>query len=260
MRGWNIVALTVGLAAPVCAQHGVVTNRFTSPEDVAAGGRIFRSHCANCHGVDGAGGKGPDLTRGVYRHGGEDPDLYDTISGGIPGSEMAGIFFEGKQLWQIVAYVRSLADSSKGAQPTGDARRGGALVSGKGGCLQCHMAGGQGGRMGPSLDDIGAARSPSHLKTAILEPGEEVLPSHWTVKATTKKGETVSGRRLNEDTFSVQLLDSKDRLLSLAKSDLESYEIVKKSAMPSYKGMLTDSEVDDIVAYLVGLRRRGTAR
>jgi putative heme-binding domain-containing protein len=260
LRGWNVLVLVVGLALPVYAQHGVVTNRFTSPEDVAAGGRIFRSHCANCHGIDGTGEKGPDLTRGVYRHGSEDLDLYKTISEGVPGSEMAGIFFEGKQMWQIVAYVRALADSSKGAPPTGDATRGGALVSGKGGCLQCHMAGGEGGRIGPSLDDIGAARSPSHLRTAILEPGEEVLPRHWTIKATTKKGEAISGRRLNEDTYSIQLLDSNDRLLSLDKSDLDSYEIVKKSAMPSYKDMLTDSEVDDIVAYLVSLRRRGTVR
>ncbi len=262
MRRWIVLALAVGLAAPVCPQtgHGVITNRFTSPEDVAAGSRIFRSHCANCHGIDGSGAKGPDLTQGIYRHGSEDLDLYNTISVGIPGSEMAGIFFEGKQMWQIVAYVRALADSSKGALLTGDKTRGGALVSGKGGCLQCHMAGGEGGRMGPSLDDIGAARSPSHLKAAILEPGDDVLPRHWTVRAKTKKGEAVSGRRLNEDTFSVQLLDSNDRLVSLAKSDLESYEIVKKSAMPSYKGMLTDSEVDDIVAYLVSLRRGGAAR
>ena len=261
MRGWNVLALAVGLAVPVCAQtgHGVVTNRFTSPEDVAAGGRIFRSHCASCHGLDGAGGKGPDLTPGVYRHGSEDLDLYNTISLGVPGSEMAGIFFEGKQLWQIVAYVRSLANS-EGGQLAGDAANGGTLVRGKGGCLQCHMAGGEGGRMGPSLDDIGAARSAAHLKEAILEPGKDVLPSHWTFKATTKKGESISGRRLNEDTFSVQLLDSKDRLVSLAKSDLESYEIVKTSVMPSYKGMLTDTEVDDVVAYLVSLKRRGTAR
>ncbi len=215
MRGWNVLVLVVGLALPVCAQHGVVTNRFTSPEDVAAGSRIFRSHCANCHGIDGTGDKGPDLTRGIYRHGSEDLDLYNTISKGIPGSEMAGIFFEGKQMWQIVAYVRSLADSSEDAPPTGDKTQGGALVRGKGGCLQCHMAGGEGGRMGPSLDDIGAARSPSHLRTAILEPAKDVQPGHWTIKATTKKGEAVSGRRLNEDTYSIQLLDSNDRLVSL---------------------------------------------
>lgn len=262
MRGWIVLACAAALAVPVGAQtgHGVVVNSFTSPEDVAAGSRIFRSHCASCHGIDGSGAKGPDLTPGVYRHGSEDLDLYNTISLGIPGSEMSGIFFEGKQLWQIVAFVRSVAARSDGGQVTGDPARGATLAGGKGGCLQCHMAGGEGGRMGPSLNDIGAARSPNHLKAAILEPGDQVLPIHWTVKAKTKKGEAVSGRRLNEDTFSVQLLDSNDRLVSLAKSDLESYEIVKKSSMPSYKGVLSDSEVDDIVAYLVSLRRRGAVR
>ena len=66
----------------------------------------------------------------------------------------------------------------------------------------------------------------------------------------------MSGQRLNEDTFSVQVLDSKDRLRSLMKRDLTSYNINKKSTMPPYEGILSDKEVDDIVAYLSSLRRK----
>ena len=94
------------LVAPLPAQHGVedLSNPHNTPEDAEAGGRIFRSHCAVCHGPEGSGGKATDLTRGRFRHGSSDTELYRTISDGIPGTEMPGIFFNGKQMWQIVAW------------------------------------------------------------------------------------------------------------------------------------------------------------
>ena len=118
------------------------------------------------------------------------------------------------------------------------------------------MVAGEGGRGAPPLGDIGASRSAKALKASILRPDEQVLAVDWTVTIVTNSGEKVSGRRLNEDTFSVQVLDSKGRLRSLMKSDLTSYDIVKKSGMPAYEGVLSDEEVDDIVAYLSSLRRR----
>ena len=118
------------------------------------------------------------------------------------------------------------------------------------------MIGGKGGRKAPPLGGIGSSRSSKSLKNSILRPAEQVLPSHWTVQILTNRGEKVSGQRLNEDTFSVQVLDSKGRLRSLTKRDLVSYNINKKSAMPSYEGILSDEEIDDIVAYLSSLRRK----
>ena len=221
------------------------------------GGRLYRSHCANCHGAEGEGGRGPGLTAGRFRRGSSDQDLYSTISDGIPGTEMPGAFFEGRQLWQIVAFVRSLSKGTGTGQLPGDPTQGARIFRKRGGCLQCHMVGGEGGRSGPSLDDIGAFRSASHLKTAILEPGEQVLPVHWMARAVTASGETISGRRLNEDSYSIQLLDSKDRLISLDRSKLKSYDVSRESAMPSYQGVLDDEEVDDLVAYLASLRLGG---
>ena len=90
------------------AQQRENTNPHTTPEDVAAGGRIYRSHCVECHGRDGTGGRGPDITRGDLRYGNSDAALADTISTGIPGTSMPLFFFNGKQLWQIVAFVQSL--------------------------------------------------------------------------------------------------------------------------------------------------------
>ncbi len=253
-------ALALAGAASLAAQQHAGqdgANPFTSAEDVAAGGRIYRSHCAGCHGLDGSGsGKGADLTTGRYRHGSSDEELYETFSKGIPGTEMPATFFIGKQLWQVVSFVRTLVKAEQPGAAVGNPERGAELFRSKGGCLQCHMVAGEGGRGAPPLGDIGASRSAKALKASILWPDEQVLAVDWTVEIVTNSGEQVSGRRLNEDTFSVQVLDSTGRLRSLMKSDLSSYDINKKSSMPPYEDVLSNEEVDDIVAYLTTLRRR----
>ena len=233
------------------------TNPHTSPEDVAAGGRIYRSHCVECHGRDGTGGRGPDITRGDLRYGNSDAALADTISTGIPGTSMPLFFFNGKQLWQIVAFVQSLRREEP--QPPGDPTIGATLFLGKGGCVNCHMVDGRGGRQGPDLTTVGARRSLRHLLSAILEPSQWVHPRDWKIQAKTKSGVPLEGIRLNEDSYSLQLLDSSDNLISLVKSDLESYRIIKISAMPPYAGQLSQTELDDLVAYLYTLRGKGSS-
>ena len=99
----------------------------------------------------------------------------------------------------------------------------------------------------------------AHLEAALLDPNEQVLPQHWYVDAVTKDGKTVRGRRLNEDTFSVQLLGVDQRLTSLRKQELREYKIVKTSAMPSYKGKLSDGELGDLLAYMASLRLARTS-
>ena len=98
----------VGWALTLGAQEAEVRNPYTSPAEVASGEKLFRAHCAVCHGLDGSGprGAGSDLTKGEFRHGSSDAELRETISEGIDGTDMTGIFFDGRQLWQIVAYVR----------------------------------------------------------------------------------------------------------------------------------------------------------
>lgn len=246
------------LAVPAAAQHAddAVTNPFTSQDDVDAGGQIYRSHCAVCHGIEGEGGRGVDLTRGVFRHGSTDRDLFNTISVGIPGTEMPGIFFNGRQMWQLVAFVRSLSEGRAAQQVSGDAENGKAVYAANG-CAGCHRILGEGGRMGPDLSDIGAVRSLGHLQAAVLDPDASVLPRHWTVRGKTKVGRPVSGMRLNEDTFSVQLIDSAGRLVSLSKDDLAEFEVDRSSTMPSFEGQIQGTDMDDLMAYLAGLRLRG---
>jgi putative heme-binding domain-containing protein len=256
IRRFSFLSAAILVAVPLLAQHGVegLSNPFNSKQDAAAGGRIFRSHCAVCHGPEGSGGKATDLTLGRFRHGSTDSDLYRTISEGIEGTEMPGTFFNGQQLWQVVAYVRSLSQGRAAEKTTGDPARGRAIFFGKGGCNACHMANGEGARTAPDLSDIGAQRSLAHLEAAVNEPDQQVLPNHWHARAVTKDGEIVQGLRLNEDTHSVQMLDSNERLRSLLKADLKEYEVLKKSTMPSYKGRLSQSEFDDLIAYLASLK------
>ncbi len=246
------------VAAPGDAGHteDALTNPFTSATDREAGGRMYRSHCAVCHGIEGEGGRGAMLTTGMFRHGGTDRDLYETISEGIPGTEMPGIFFNGKQLWQIVAYVRSLSEGRGADHAPGDPEKGKAVYLANG-CDGCHRIRGEGGRMGPDLSDIGAMRSLGHLQAAVLQPDESVYPQHWMVRAQTDDGESISGMRMNEDTFSVQLLDASGQLLSLQKSRLVDFEVDRSSGMPSYDGKIGGDELDNLVAYLASQRLRG---
>jgi putative heme-binding domain-containing protein len=167
---------------------------------------------------------------------------------------MPGIFFEGRQLWQLVAYVRSLSAQAAEGKLPGDAAQGKQLFEGKGGCLQCHMVHGKGSPYGPDLSVIGARRSAAHLRQALTRPEEKVVAAHFQVRAVTNGGETITGIRLNEDTFSLQLRDSDGNLVSLRKEDLQEVEILKTSAMPSYESTFRAPELDHMVAYLNTLR------
>lgn len=248
------ILLLMTLIRALPAQENVATNPHKSPEDIVAGAQIFRSHCLGCHGRDGTGGRGPDLTRADLRYGNSDPELASIIAGGIPGTEMPDFFFNGRQLWQIVAFVRSVRQPSQQFQVKGNPPAGGALFRGKGGCLRCHQVNGEGARLGPDLSQVGARRSPDHLKTSLADPNQYVSPLDRRVQAVTRDGKRVGGIRLNEDTYSVQLLDSSENLVSLRKGELKEYRIESRSSMPSYKQVFSESELEDLVAYLHSLR------
>jgi hypothetical protein len=88
----------------------------------------------------------------------------------------------------------------------------------------------------------------------MLDPTSGMWPINRPVRIVTRDGRTFSGRRLNEDTFTVQLIDNEEHLVSLAKADIREYEIGRTSPMPSVRGRLTDDEVADLVGYLLSLK------
>jgi putative heme-binding domain-containing protein len=222
--------------------------------DPEPGRKLWSANCAVCHGAEGKGGRGPDLTSGKFRHGGTDDDFYWAIRNGIPGTEMPGFPISGVESMQLLAYVRALGRSAMPPPAGGDAARGRALFAGSGECARCHRVGGMGSRIGPDLSDAGARMPPSALLAVLLRPGASVLSAQWYVRAVTRDGRTIMGRRLNEDTYSVQLIDAQEKLVSLVKEELREYELIKKSPMPNYEGKLTREQLGDLVAYLASLK------
>lgn len=246
--------LLILVAASACfAQTDEVRNPRTSAADIAAGEKTFRSHCASCHGFKADGGRGPDLAHGALYRGESDADLLRNISDGIPGTEMPGLFYSPDRVWQVIAYLRSLR-SAGAAAVKGDAQAGERTFR-ESGCQGCHRVNGEGGRNGPDLTGVARGRSQFHLVDSILNPGGYVSPRYFSVKAVAADGKASTGFLLNEDTYSAQILNAKGELLSVDKTALKSFEIDKASKMPSYRGKLTEAQVNDVVVYLMALAR-----
>lgn len=226
----------------------------TTPDDLKNGERLFQIHCAYCHGTTGGGGRGPNLVRTKLRHASDDQALFKVIKGGIPGSEMPPNDLSVRQTWQVVAYVRSLGRVAR-PRATGDAKRGESLYETKGNCAACHTISGRGGAVGPDLTDIGATKGADYLRAALLDPSAAVPDGFLQVRLITKDGTRVTGVRLNEDVFSIQIRDLSGKFHSYWKDELREFnKDVGKSPMPSYRQTFTPAELDDVLAYLDSLQ------
>lgn len=223
-------------------------------DDIIKGQGIYRGQCSTCHGTTGDAVGNVDLRRGRFRNARSDEDLNRLISTGIPGTAMPAFKFEPAETAAIVAFIRSGFEVDGLAVKIGDVSRGQAIFGGKGACATCHRVNGVGPRTAPDLSDIGASRTAGSIYGALLEPGANLMPINRPVRAVTRDGTVIVGRRLNEDTYTVQLFDDKDRLVSLTKSDLRGYEILTTPRMPSYESRLTPGEIADVMAYLLSLK------
>jgi putative heme-binding domain-containing protein len=168
---------------------------------------------------------------------------------------MPGVFFEGTQVWQIVAFVRSLSGSAAAIPLTGDAARGQRQFRQQG-CIGCHLVRGEGGVKGPDLSVIGSQRSAAHLRESILKPDSSVAPEFWVAKIMTRDGATHSGFIMNQDTYTVQILDFSLGLRAFPRSGLKDFGIDRGSIMPAFEGKLSEEELNDLVIYLLSLRRQ----
>jgi putative heme-binding domain-containing protein len=242
----TILLATAGLLSPLLRSQGKYL-----PLDVENGSRLYRNNCFACHGPEGNSIPGVDFLRGQFKRVSSDEDILRVIVTGVPGTAMPPTAISDSQRLALVAYIRSLSQSGAG---TGDAARGRALVEGKGNCLSCHRVNGKGSRLGPDLSEVGAIRSAAYLEKSLLAPDADILPEQRTVRAVTREGIVITGRRLNEDTHTVQLIDKDERLQSLVKSDLREYTLLTTSPMPSYKDKLSSDELADVVTYLISLK------
>jgi putative heme-binding domain-containing protein len=221
--------------------------------EVEVGFNLYNTNCITCHGANGDSVSGVSFRSGQFRRVSTDAELNRLIQTGVPGTAMPPGRFGTADLAGLVAYVRSMRDfDTKPAR--GDATRGRILVEGKAGCLGCHRINGKGSRVAPDLSEVGAVRSPDAIERSMVDSSSTMLPINRSIRAVTRAGKVITGRRLNEDTYSVQIIDSEERLVSLLKSDLKEYTVLKTSTMPSFKTMLTPMELDDIVTYMRSLK------
>jgi cytochrome c oxidase cbb3-type subunit III len=232
----------------------------------------FRSNCAFCHGLGArGGGRGPDLTRAQKHHGNSDGDLFRTINEGVPGTAMPpngatqqGVGMTDTEIWQVIAYIRSVQVKTP-AQPPGDAAHGKQLFYGVAACSTCHMIEGKGGRLGPDLTTTGSARATDYLVESVRYPSrrlaqgiseamKEFSQEYETVKVETVDGQKFTGVVLNEDHFTLQMLDLREQLHLLEKDKLRSYEKSRESLMPAYdQKMLSDKDLQDVLAFLLSV-------
>ncbi|HTS50346.1 MAG TPA: c-type cytochrome [Bryobacteraceae bacterium] len=232
--------------------------------DLEKGKQLFLGMCSRCHGLTGAGGEGPNLNRPVLADAPDDNALREVIRDGIPDRGMPRIRrFTDSELTAMVVFVRSLGRSA-GAAAHGNAVNGKVIYQ-RQGCSSCHTIAGAGGILGPELSDIGAHRAPDYLRQAIVEPAaalprgvmpvpgrgfDEFLP----VRVVTQTGQEVDGVRVNEDSFTIQIRDTSGRLYSFQKAGLRQLDKqMGKTLMPDYKGKVSGSDLDDLVAYLSSL-------
>lgn len=238
-------------AAPLVMRNSSATP--TGSQQIAEGKRLFEGHCGSCHGLNGQGSRGPDLTNPALRSGRNPVDLFRLISNGIPGTEMTRARLHEQEIWRVIAYLDTLIQTEP--EPlAGDFQRGKALYYGRGACSRCHWLNGSGGRSGPELSSIGRSRAASHLRQSLVDPSAELPPSYQIVSAVLSDGSTIEGLRLSEDPFTIQMRGHDDNLHSLDKSSLRSLSrSADESSMPSYVDTFSAAELEDVVAFLAAL-------
>jgi len=246
----------LGFAAPLWAQSPL--DRLTEG-DLVDGQRLFRVHCARCHGIDGAGGEGSNLARSKLKYATNDEALIDVIDSGIEGTGMPAIWsLDDDQKARVAGYVRTLGRLEAEEMP-GDPGRGAEIYRGSGGCPACHIIAGHGVGIGPELTEVGDRRGLAYLRSSLVDPADAQSQTmgyqdYLTIRAASPD-ERVEGLRINEDAFSIQVRDISGKVHSFRKQELVEFEkIFAHSLMPEYGAALPERDMDDLISYLMSLR------
>src|SRR6185295_16220353 len=217
--------------APPAANPAANNPHLGKAESIRSGMALFRIRCADCHGMDATGYRGPDLTA-LMAGDVSDERLFQTIRKGVPGTEMPSSDDPDDDLLMVIAYLRKLTTAAPAERPIGNVDNGGRLFASQ--CASCHRVAGRGGRLGPDLTRIGVARSRAALVREIRTPGEWVPPTFETVTVVTKDGQRIRGAKKNEDVFSIQVMDTRERIQGYLKSNLQEVIYEKGSLMPAF--------------------------
>jgi putative heme-binding domain-containing protein len=272
-RAFVVASICAGVLLVLGTASAEDRNPYAGDAKAAKAGEYeFRINCALCHGLGArGGGRGPDLTRAQKKHVHSDEEMFQVISNGIPGTVMPangtngqGVGMTDEEIWQIVTYIRSVEVKAP-AKPSGNAAHGKELFYGDANCSLCHMIGGKGGRLGPELTGVGGSRTreaiidsvrnPSRrLAWGLTEATKEFPQEYETITVVTADGKEIKGVALNEDSFTVQMMDTSEQIYLLEKDKLRSLQKSRESMMPRYDvEFFSDKDLEDIVAYLVSV-------
>jgi putative heme-binding domain-containing protein len=253
-----LLCAIVFFAVVFCGTAARAQGQDRAPEyyqaDIQYGAQIFATQCTACHGTSGDQIPGVNFRAGTFKRVVTDNDLRTTITNGVPGTAMQPFAFGASELTGIVSYLRNMSSVDVRSSMIGNAARGQALFTSAGNCATCHAVNGKGPRVAPDLGDIGTLRTADLLHRTLVDPAGTILPVNRSVRAVTKDGKSINGRRLNEDTYTVQIIDEQERLVSLTKADLREFTVLKTTTMPSYKDKFSAQELADLEAYLLSLK------
>ncbi len=242
----GLTALLVIAAIPVAAQTSGSGSAGT------AGAALYAARCADCHGADARGVRGPDLTR-LWGAGATDARVFQTIRQGVAGSIMPASSAPDAEITALVAFLKSIGTATAAVGARGSAEAGETAFWAT--CGGCHRVGQRGGRLGPELTRIGITQSGDALRQAIRRASAAITPGYQSVTLVTHDGTTIRGLRKAEDAFSVQLLDMRERLRGFMKADLATVTKDSRSLMPDYgSNRLPDGDLDDLVTFLATLK------
>jgi putative heme-binding domain-containing protein len=232
--------------------HPGTNPHLNNKESIRGGMSLYRRYCGECHALDATGYRGPNLIA-YMANGGADEAMFQVIRKGVPGTEMPQSNRPDHEILQIIAYLRNIGTVAPAeTMPAGNLANGQQIFAKQ--CQTCHRVAGKGGRLGPDLSRIGAARTHAALVREIRNPHEWVPPAYETVTIVTKNGQKIRGIKKNEDAFSVQVMDTRERIQGYLKSNAE-VTLEKNSLMPAFDAKrLPDSDLTDLVGYLSTLR------
>lgn len=134
------------------------------------------------------------------------------------------------------------------------------IFFGKGKCASCHdwiawenYTWEKVTSMGPNLMNVGT-KPRSYLQDSILEPSTVILSGYESTSILLEDGRTVSGRIITQDDTVCTLIgndsNNNPKLFDVEKSSIEAMKTQTVSSMPSYKGFLTEEEVEALVAFI----------
>jgi len=256
LGGFFVVAIVsvTGILLGAQSEPPAVNPLAGNADAIQSGMGLFRSRCADCHGMDARGVRGPDLTQ-VWASGRTDGGLFRTLRNGVAGTEMpsVGPRTPDDEVWKILAYLKTIAAPTTSDAVAGNAQNGQRVFRAQ--CAGCHTVNGTGGRLGPDLSRIGSARARGAIVRRVRGATEDFLEGYQPVIITLKNGQTVRGVRKNGDLFSVQIMDGRERIQGYLKSDVREVVDGKASAMPVFgPERLNESDLNDLLAYLATLK------